>query len=387
MKLLILLPRIPYPLQKGDKLRAFHQIRVLSEKHRITLVAVGYPGEINENARQNLEQYCETIHFFRLPVFSRYLHTFWFFIQGRPLQTGYFYSFNAAGLIRRLARQKQIEHVYCQLFRTAEMVKKTSVKKTIDYQDAFSASMKKRIKAAGSLKKLLLKIEYQRIRRYEKKIYSWCDHHTVISDIDRDHLDLPGLKIVRNGVDTDYFQPQKQKESSFELIFTGNMSYLPNVHTALYLAKEVMPKIWQNIPDARLMLAGANPSYRVQQLAGEYIKVTGWIDDIRDAYNDARIFIAPIQIGTGLQNKVLEAMAMELPCITSSAALTPINATPDQEIRVAENADEYARLAIELLNDKEQRITLGRNARDFVIKEFDWKACTAELERLVSSRQ
>lgn len=385
MKLLILLPRIPYPLEKGDKLRAFHQIRVLAKNHEITLVATGSKKEITDKAKSELAPYCREIHFFRQSMISRYWHTLRLFLAGRPLQCGYFYSGSARSFIRQKLHDNAIDHIYCQLFRPAEMIKDTHIPKTIDYQDAFSASMKKRMKAASGIKKLLLSIEYRRVKRYEKKIYSWFNGHTIISESDRELLPMNNIQIVRNGVDTGFFKADNNRQSKVELIFTGNMSYLPNVHTAMYLVNEVMPLIRKERPDARLMLAGAAPDRRISQLASENVIVTGWMDDIRDAYNQASVFIAPMQIGTGLQNKILEAMAMELPCITSESAWKPINATPETEILIARTAEEYAQMALELLKNEEKRTAMGKSAREFVVREFNWDACTQKLEAVIKN--
>lgn len=384
MKLLILLPRIPYPLEKGDKLRAFHQLRVLAKNHEITLVAIGNKHKITEKAKAELSPYCKDIRFFNQSVISRYWQTLRFFLVGKPLQSGYFYSCSARSFITQKIKEQAIDHIYCQLFRTAEMVKDTNIPKTIDYQDAFSASMKKRMKAASGIKKLLLSIEYRRVKHYEKKIYSWFNGHTIISESDRELMQMNNLQIVRNGVDTGFFKADNNRQSKVELIFTGNMSYLPNVHTAMYLVNEVMPLIRKERPDARLMLAGAAPDRRVSQLASENVIVTGWMDDIRDAYNEASVFIAPMQIGTGLQNKILEAMAMELPCITSESAWKPINATPKTDILIARTAEEYTQMALELLKNEEKRTAMGKSARAFVVREFNWDACTQKLEAVIN---
>ncbi len=384
VKILIVLPRIPFPLEKGDKLRAFHQIKVLSRDHELYLVASGRPREVTARAFDELEPWCREVRFFRHGMLRRLWFTLYFFLRGRPLQCGYFYSSAARSYIRRVVKEKGIDHIYCQLFRTAEMVRGVDCESTIDYQDAFSGSMKKRMQATSGLKRWLLWVEYKRIRRYESRIYSMFDHHTIISSSDAKVMDTGPLVVVPNGVDTDFFKPVEGKEKVDDLIFTGNMSYLPNVHTSLYLSRKVMPVLWSSRPGVGLVLAGASPDRRVQQLQSSHITVTGWLDDIRMAYARAKVFIAPMHIGTGLQNKILEAMAMGLPVITSPSAAGPIGATHDQELMVAENAQQYATLAIELLDNEQKRKEMGQAARQFVINHFNWTACTRQLERLIT---
>lgn len=357
----------------------------MAEYFDIIVVASGNSKEINNEAYNALKPYCHEIHFFSQHKISRVWNTLRHFIAGRPLQSGFFYSSKARRLIREKVDQKAIDHIYCQLFRTAEMVKNIQITKTIDYQDAFSLSMKKRMKATRGIKKMLLAIEYKRVQKYEKTIYSWFDHHTIISESDREHLNMPELHVIRNGVDVDFFQPDPDVRANYDLIFSGNMSYLPNVHTAVYLAKEIMPLIWEQTPTANLVLAGASPDKAVRQLAGKNIIVTGWVNDIREVYNQSKVFIAPMQIGTGLQNKILEAMAMKLPCITSEAAWKPISAEKDKELLIARSSQEYADKAIQLLKDQNKRKRIGDDARNFVSRNFDWNACTHDLVRIIKN--
>lgn len=384
VKILVVLPRVPFPLEKGDKLRAFHQLKALSRRHELFLVASGSRHEVTEQAYHELAPLCREVRFFRHRLFWRLWFTFYFFLRGRPLQSGYFYSSSARSYIRRIIKEKGIDHIYCQLFRTAETVRGANCPSTIDYQDAFSGSMKKRMQATTGIKRWLLWIEYKRIRRYESEIYPMFNHHTIISSSDASIMNTGPLVVVPNGVDTDFFKPSGNEEKSDDLIFTGNMSYLPNVHTSLYLSREVMPGLWRLRPGAGLVLAGASPDRRVQQLHGPNIRVTGWLDDIRTAYARAKVFIAPMHIGTGLQNKILEAMAMGLPVVTSPSAAGPIGATHNHELMIAEDAQQYVSMVIELLDDEAKRKKMGQAARQFVINHFNWTACTRRLEELIT---
>ena len=386
MRLLILLPRVPFPLEKGDKLRAYHQIKYLSRHHEIILVALGKKKDNHSKALENLKPFCHEIKLIKPCTIHRLINTIYFFLKGRPLQTGYFYSSRARRYIKQKVVEGSIDSIYCQLFRTAEMVKTFKIPKTIDYQDAFSSSMKKRTQATKGLQKLLLAVEYKRVKKYEHTIYNWFDNHIIISENDRKAVGIPGIHIIRNGVDYDFFASQHSGET-YDLIFAGNMSYLPNVHTAIYIVKKIMPLIWKERPDSNLILAGASPDSRVKNLKSKKIIVTGWIEDIREAYEKSKVFIAPMQIGTGLQNKILEAMAMELPCITSRESWKPIGAQPDKEIFIAQNAKEYAKIALHLLQNEEKRKSTGTAARQYITNNFSWEACTEPLNNIISKTQ
>jgi len=184
--------------------------------------------------------------------------------------------------------------------------------------------------------------------------------------------------IVRNGVELDDFKPSSDSKS-VEVLFAGNMGYPPNVEGAIFLEKEVMPLVRMKIPTAKLMLAGARPDQKVKDLASELTEVTGWVDDIRDCYAKAKVFVAPMMIGTGLQNKLLEAMAMEIPCVTSTLANNAIQAKPDEEILIAKSPNEYAEHILSLLADRTKSDSIAQAGHTLVSEHFSWEGATKPL--------
>ena len=225
-------------------------------------------------------------------------------------------------------------------------------------------------------------MEYRRLLRYEASTFEDFDVKTIISEPDRalfPHEKRDEILIVPNGVDHDYFKPQEH-EKLYDLVFTGNMSYPPNVNAVEYLAEEIMPMVWKTLPEVKLYIAGATPDPRVKKAASDKIIVSGWLDDIRYAYAQSRVFIAPMRIGTGLQNKLLEAMSMSLPAITSPLANASLGAKPDKEILVGSNAQEMAQHIITLLTDKEKAERIAQAGFDFTNRVYDWGRATERLE-------
>lgn len=386
MKIFILLPRFPYPIEKGDKLRAYHQIRHLSKDHDIILCTLNHKRPSAADIAQ-LKPYCKSITTIHLSKTTLAWNLIRAFFKGIPLQVGYYYSCRAQQQINRLIEQHQPDHIYCQLLRTAEYVKTNPQPKTIDYQDVFSKGAQRRSETAPWYLIPILKLEYKRLCQYEYEVFERFDHKTIISKPDRDLIPHPRrdeIGIIANGVDHDFFKPMK-KAKTFDLVFTGNMGYPPNVNSAVFLAREILPLIHQQLPGVKLLLAGASPHPRVQALASDHVSVTGWVDDIRTCYASARIFIAPMQIGTGLQNKLLEAMSMQLPCITSKLANNALGATPKQEILIGETPQDYAKQVIELLQNEEKANSLAKNGYRFVINNYHWESATRQLIKLMNS--
>lgn len=387
MKLLVVLPRVPYPLEKGDKLRAYHHLKHLSAHFEIVLCAMT-DEEVHPDAISELQPFCKSIHIFRLTKPVILLNLVKAIFSGIPFQAGYFYSHSIQRKIDRVIREEQPDHIFCQLLRVAGYVSHQPIPKTLDYQDVFSMGIRRRIPRVSWYLRPIFRLEYQRLKRYERELFELFDNKVIISAPDRKLIPHPRhaeIHIIPNGVDHDFFRPI-DKPKAYDLVFIGNMGYPPNVNAAEYLVNEILPLIHHEMPSATVLLAGATPDKRVQDLAGSHVTVTGWVDDIRNCYAQARIFVAPMQIGTGLQNKLLEAMSMRLPCITSSLANSALCAQDGTEILVAEKPADYAKHILDLLKDTDYAGKIAAAGYDFVIKNYNWKNATDEMARVMMGK-
>ena len=388
MKIFVLLPRIPYPLEKGDKLRAFNQIKQLSKHNEIVLCALNDDSKVSEqDAFHALQPYCQSINFIKITKPKIALGLVRAFCKGLPLQCGYFFNRKASKRINALIAKHKPDMLFGQLLRVAEYIRHKSLPKTMDYQDIFSYGMKRRADIASPITRPIYNMEYHRLKRYEAAIFDDFDVKTIISEPDRTlfpHEKRDEILIIPNGVDHDYFKPQ-ECEKRYDLVFTGNMSYPPNVNAVEYLAEEIMPVVWKTLPETKLYIAGATPDPKVKKAASDKIIVSGWLDDIRDAYAKSRVFIAPMRIGTGLQNKLLEAMSMRLPAITSPLANASLGAKPNEEILIGSNAKEMAQHIITLLTDSEKAEHIAQAGFDFTNRVYDWGKATAIMENAMIS--
>jgi len=387
MKIFVLLSRFPYPLEKGDKLRAFHQVKELSKNHEIILCALT-DKKIDPTSVEILSQYCTVIETIRLPKWKIYWNLLVnLLFTNQSLQVAYFYNRGAQKKVDALLEKYQPDHIYCQLIRVAEYVKNSSTKKTLDYMDALARGMERRVEYAPYYLKPFLKTEAIRLKRYEHFIYDYFDNHIIISSQDRElivNIHNDDIKVVPNGVDYMDYQA-KEMDKKYDLIFTGNMAYPPNVDSVIYLVNYIMPLVWRENPNIKLVIAGAEPDRKVLKLKSDKITVTGWVEDISIYYAASKVFIAPMQIGTGLQNKLLEAMAMKLPCITSTLANNALGATHQNNILIGNAPEEYAQHILSLLNDDELYQKIANNGNQFVRENYTWEGSTSILEKLITS--
>jgi polysaccharide biosynthesis protein PslH len=386
MKLFILLPRVPYPTEKGDKLRAFNQLKQLSRHHEIILCALN-DSVLHEDAVEVLSKYAKTVYILPMSKISIYLHLIRTLFSGKPMQVGYFYNRKTDAVIRSLIEKHKPDHIFCQLIRVAEYVRGVSIPKTLDYQDVFSKNVERRLAGASFYTKPFLKMEYKRLLRYEHEAFDLFDHRIIISAPDRDlipHPEREKIVVVRNGVDTGFFKPL-EREKEYDLVFTGNMGYPPNINAAEYLVHKILPLVQMRRPDINILIAGANPNLRVSVLKSDQVEVSGWVPDMRECYAKAKIFIAPMQIGTGLQNKLLEAMAMQIPCITSPLANQALQAKENEEIRIADTPELYARHIVDLLDHPEKAAAIALAGYQYILRNFSWETETDKIEQLMKA--
>lgn len=388
MKIVAVTSRFPYPIERGDKLRAHYQLRELARHHEVVLVALS-EGEVDRSARAVIDDMGIRSHVVSRNRASTVMSTGVGFATGKPIQVGYFSARGTRRSVRTLIEHEQPDHVYCQLLRTAWATDGLSVNATIDYQDAFAAAMRRRAVQHNAVLQRAFEFEADRIGTAEARAFEAFARRVVISEQDRDCLEVPdplGVEILPNGVDTAHFaRRDPSTPTDVDVAFVGNMGYPPNVRAAHMLVEEVMPLVWARRPSARVLLAGARPTRSVRALAGQLVEVSGWVDDIRDAYRRTRLMVAPLFIGSGQQNKVLESMAMGVPCVTTELVNNAIGAAPQSQILLAATATEFASRIVDVLDSAATYRNISDAAWEFVDMEFSWSAVGDRLSAIVES--
>ncbi len=383
----MLVSRFPYPLEKGDKLRAFHQLKELSKHFDVTLFALTNT-KIPPEHLEIVKNYCSEIVVHQQNLIQKLSGIIRSSINGNPFQVGYFYSSKGQAKIKSLLKVNTYNQIYCQLIRMAEYVKNEhAIPKTLDYMDALSAGIQRRVEKQKFYKRWLFRSEAKRLKRYESLMFDFFENKTIISPQDRQLIMHPSstkIVCIPNGIDISFFE-KISLEKTHDFVFVGNMSYPPNIEAIVYIVEKLLPKF----PDRTLLISGSSPSKLVKKIASEntQIELTGWVDDIRNSYARGRIFLAPMMIGTGMQNKLLEAMAIGVPCITTSLANNPIGTKENTEILVASNPVEFQSAINVLLNDANKYAEIQSNARFFVEQNHHWNKTTNRLIELIESTE
>jgi glycosyltransferase involved in cell wall biosynthesis len=250
--------------------------------------------------------------------------------------------------------------------------------------DAFAWGLGRRRAFERGVARAVLGREEALMRRYEREAFGRFDAHTVITAADRDRLAVPDtarVRVVGNGVDATRFAPREMARD-YDLLFVGNLAYPPNVKAAEILVHDVLPRVQARRPACRVLIAGTSPGKRVRRLAGPSVDLSGWVDDIAPCYARSRVFVAPLVMGTGLPNKLLQAMAMGLPCVTTTAAREAVGAG-DAQVRAADDPGGIAAEVAAILEDDGHAAHLGDAGRRLVAERFRWEQAVAPLADLL----
>ena len=390
MRILFLCHRLPYPPKRGGKIRPFNMIRHLSRRHEVTVATVARSAaEVAEG--QDLRKYCHELHVGQIPTYAGWGRFGLYTATTYPATFGYFYSPALDRTVQTLLATRDFEAIFVHCSSMGPYVARhRGCRKILDYGDADSEKWLEYARASRFPLSLGFALEGRKVRRYERWLAEGFDACSVNAPREREvlgqYVDKP-IYVFPNGVDLDYFRPQREggPASPARVVFTGNMSYKPNVEAVGDFVSRILPRVWARRPETEFYIVGMDPSPAVRRLAdGRRIVVTGRVDDVRPYFDAATVAVAPLRIARGLQNKVLEAMAMRVPVVASPAAFNGINAEAGRDVLVADDPESFSRGVVSLLDDPLLRDRHAAAARICVERNHDWARILDGLERLVT---
>ncbi len=361
------------------------------------LLALEPPGE-DTKSLDTLRTWCQHVQTVRLPRWR----TLWNGLQALPsqipFQAAYSRSPEMSALVQRIQAGGNCDVIHVEHLRGAELPRSSingsqSANGTpivFDSVDSISLLFD-RVSSSGPTwrSRLMANLDLERTRRYEGHLLDRFRRVLVTSP--KDKAALVRLSITRaaedrlvvlpNGVDLDYFSPLGLPRQSATIIFTGKMSYHANVAAALDLATQIMPYVWAQRSDARLVITGKDPASELLALTSDpRITVTGTVPDLRPHLAQATMSVSPMRYGVGIQNKLLEAMAMATPVVSTPQATTALQVTPGQDLLVADTPRGIAETVIALLGNDSLRHRIGQAGRQYVESHHDWDKAAEKLE-------
>ncbi len=395
--LLFLSQRIPYPPNKGDKIRSFNILKHFSATHRIHLGCFIDDPEDWDHVPA-LQEFCVDSCIVPLNKTVAKIRSLKAFLIGAPLNLPYFYDQTLDDWTKKVFATVKPASAFAFSSQMGQYFLNASPRPqriVIDYCDVDSDKWRQYAASKKWPISWVFERESRTLLDFDRRIAAIVDAGTFVAPPEVELFETLApetrgkIHAIGNGIDTEYFSPDRYYDTPYGeggpiLIFTGAMDYWPNVDAVTWFATEIFPKVRESVPDARFFIVGGGPTpdvLRLDRIDG--VQVAGRVPDMRPYFSHAHVAVTPMRIARGIQNKVLEAMAMAKPTVTTPTALAGIEATPDQEIYVAEDANAFATKVHQALTDS-TAIALGVHAREFVRSAYSWSSQLAPYDALIN---
>ncbi|MBZ2206107.1 TIGR03087 family PEP-CTERM/XrtA system glycosyltransferase [Massilia soli] len=388
--LLLLIHRMPYPPNKGDKIRSYHLLKHLSQSYRVHLATFVDDADDWQHVPR-VEAMCAGSHFARLNPLAGRVRSLVGLMANESLSLRYYQDAGMRDWVARTMAANPISRIVVFSSQMAQYAEPYGdARRVVDFCDVDSDKWRQYADNKRWPMSALYRHEARQLLRYERKVAAECDASLFVSDPEAELFrqlapeSRAKIGFFNNGVDTDYFSPLRSYDSPYKdgeraLVFTGAMDYWPNVDAVQWFAAEVFPQLLTKFPKARFYIVGARPSPAVQALAqNPGVVVTGTVPDVRPYIAHAEVAVAPLRVARGIQNKVLEAMAMARPVVVSPQALEGIQAVPGTDLVLADGAQAFAAAVSELLNQADG--DLGPSARAAVESLYSWPSNLARID-------
>ncbi|HWQ15069.1 MAG TPA: glycosyltransferase [Roseiflexaceae bacterium] len=404
MNILFVSAYVPSPI----RVRPYGFIRALARRgHNITLVCGAAPGDAE--ALDELRRVCVRVAPLRTRRAGMLRNALRALPGPLPLQAAIDLSPALLEAVRNEARGGRYDVAHVEHLRASALdYALLRLPAVLDSVDCISLLFERALRGSPSLKsRALALLDLARTRAYEATYPDRYDRVVVSSPEDAWALaqlniersasnagpdaspftvhrsSFNPIEVVPNGVDLDYFAPQPVERADATLVFSGKMSYHANEAAALFLAREIMPLVWRVRPDVRLVIAGSGPTRPVRALAADArVEVTGFLPDLRPAIASAAVAVCPLRYGVGIQNKVLEAMALATPVVAARQVARSIAARAGEDMLFAERPEEYAQAILALLDNPAEAARMGAAGRRYVERRHSWDAAAARLEQI-----
>lgn len=373
--------RFPFPITKGDTLRAYHQVRELSRSHSIHLIAAT-ETMVPESALAEMRTYCSGIDVVKISR-ARSLATIAALGLGSrlPFQVLYYLAPELRARVQTALRQQDFDVIHAMTVRVAPAVLGVrDVPIVVDFMDSYAANIATRRQVVGAVARKAYDVEFARVTAYEREVARRVAGGVVIAEADRDAIGDARIAIAPNGVEGELFPYADGERDENLLIFTGNMGYQPNVDAVTWFAAECWPALRARRPALRFAIVGARPAPAVLALARlPGIEVTGRVESMVPYFHRAAVAVCPIRCGSGMQNKLLEAMSTGAPVVTTDFANRGIGAMEGRDIAVGADAAQFTAAVERLLDDPGLRARQARSAKTWVEATYGWGRHAASL--------
>lgn len=390
MHILQITPQYPYPPDSGGRVSIYNYIRYISRHHKITLLSF-----VNEEAIPHihgLEAYCENIYTVPVRVGTSMFSMLKNVVSSLPYTMEKFASDEMRETVRRVTASNGIDLVQIDHLHMAQYIEDIpSDLPVILREQNVETTIMKRLsqQARNPFVKTYSTLQARRLHRYEATFCEKFDRCVAITDVDRASLQhmAPNAKVetIVSGVDTEQFEPADFdiEPQPFRMVTTGDYGWLPTADGLTYLIRDIYPLIREKIPEATLSVVGRNPPSSATRMAqNNGIEILGRVEDVRPEILRGALFVVPTRIGSGIRLKILEAMALQRPVVSTSVGCEGIEAMPDEHILVADDPVSFADAVVRLLLHPDQAQKQAQKALQLIKDHYAWTAIAGQFCRL-----
>lgn len=392
--MLYLVHRIPFPPNKGDKIRSYHLLRFLASRYRVHLGTLVDSPE-DEQYISSLDELCASRCVEPLHPRSARLRSMAGFVTGEALTVRYYRNDRLRAWVEHTVRDSAVRKAVVFSATMAQFLRRTNeLRLVLDFVDVDSAKWSQYGEQRAWPSSLIYRREGLRLHAFEREVAARAAANVFVTRAEADLFIRMAPEYadktyaIQNGVDSEYFAPRPDLSSPYAkdeeaILFTGAMDYWPNVDAVSWFAREVMPRVSLRRPSARFYIVGMNPSSSVSALTTDpRVVVTGRVPDVRPYLQHAAAVVAPLRVARGIQNKVLEAMAMARPVVVSSCAAGGISGVPGRDFEKASDAPAFAERVIAVMNSAKGK-DIGNHARTLILDAYDWTRSLAQFGSLL----
>lgn len=391
VRVLFISPTFPYPPTDGGRLRKFNTLRIVADEHDVDLLSVA-DTEPTSKQLAHVQNIVSNVEHFRYPNYRFHFNTVVGLAQFKPFQTRRYYFRSVQRWID--SREDEYDLVYCSTVQSTPYVMGKSVSRVVDFVDSYARKYRNLGEATSGLRQYIYPIESRRLTNYERSVIRDFDHSIVISERDRQFIESEGrfdsLSVIPNGVRNELLTYEPPKSNSVDLVkptivFLGTMNYPPNEDAVKYFAEDILPVIRESYPEAGFLIVGKSPTKAIRKLAERpEISVTGFVEEPADYLLAADVVVAPLRYGSGLQNKVLEALALSKPIVTTSVGFEGLDGTEGTHLLVGDTPQGFAEHVCEIIDNPKRGRELGENGRRLVENCYTWEKIAPELRSIIN---
>ncbi|MEZ6016090.1 MAG: TIGR03087 family PEP-CTERM/XrtA system glycosyltransferase [Planctomycetota bacterium] len=386
MKLLFLSQRVPYPPNRGDKITTWRLVEWLAREHSVEVLAFAHEPADFEAARVLTEEKGIPTTAIRHDERRKKLAALPLLLTNKPLTLGVFSSRQLHAEVAKRAPEVDLAYAYSSSM--GAFLEGRGIPWVMHFAELDSDKWKQYAERHKFPMSAVYRREYRTLRKFEDRIARETLSNVLCTPLEQRIFEdaIPGAPstVIRNGVDLAYFSPERSTAEPGHIVFTGVMDYFPNVDGCVWFVREILPLVRERVPHAKFTIIGSRPTPEVNALTETPgVTVTGFVDDVRDWVARGAVSVAPLRVARGIQNKVLEALAMGLPTVGTTCATQGVEGAAGRDFLVADDAQAFASAVSELLLDADRAAALGQRGRRFVEATYDWDTCLAPLEGFV----